>query len=573
MRIVLSALKCQKTLRFNILCVLILTLSSIGCGNKGGSMLLRDCKALSATMDQADHIMNDNPQLAYNLLDSIDCHSIWSRKEKARYALLYTEAQYKNYQPIESDSLIMTSVKYYSHSKNPELLFRSYYTLGCVYSLFECYNDAAVAFAQAEKLVDYETSDFRKGLLFSHMGKAYYDTYDYARAEPLFSKAIDYFSKTDNDYYMISSKGLAANCRSQQSDYLGAIRMYNEVIDWSRSNDNLELMNTYMTNKVSNYVYAEKLDSAGQVLDNIIAKFGLPDSDPDALYRISRYYIATGDIKNARKVLDMAWNNPPADSTNLLLAESLFYDKMGQKDSALIYYKQSMALNNAIARKMLEKPVISAQRDYYRAISEVEELEVRNKATMLIAAIIILILTVISYTFYNLNRKRKTNEQIRNYLYAIDELTARDTLSQTKIQILNSQVRYILRQQFLPSDYLFTRYYEQIDDARKAERLYKVVKTQIDDFTNSRNIDRLDTLINEAYGGLMDKLLSAHLNLQDKELLHIRFVLSGFSAKSIAAILNDSHQNINQRKKRLLEKIGRLDAGLLVELNAALSSK
>ena len=134
-------------------------------------------------------------------------------------------------------------------------------------------------------------------------------------------------------------------------------------------------------------------------------------------------------------------------------------------------------------------------------------------------------------------------------------------------------MRYILRQQFLPSDYLFTRYYEQIDDARKAERLYKVVKTQIDDFTNSRNIDRLDTLINEAYGGLMDKLLSAHLNLQDKELLHIRFVLSGFSAKSIAAILNDSHQNINQRKKRLLEKIGRLDAGLLVELNAALSSK
>ncbi|MBO4560404.1 MAG: hypothetical protein J5705_00355, partial [Bacteroidaceae bacterium] len=331
--------------------------------------------------------------------------------------------------------------------------------------------------------------------------------------------------------------------------------------------------NTYMINKVANYVYADNLDSAGQVLDSIIAKFGLPQSDPDALYQISRYYIAARDFKNARKVLNMAWVNPPADSTNLLLAESLLYEKMGKNDSAIICYRQSMTLNNAIARKMLEKPVISAQRDYYRAISELKELEVRNKATMLIAAIIILILTVVSYTFFNLNRKRKTNEQMRNYLYAIDELTARDTISQTRIQILNSQVRDILRQQFLPSDYLFTRYYEQIDDARKAERLYKVVKTQIDDFTNSRNIDRLDTLLNEAYGGLMDKLLSSHLKLQDKELLHIRFVLSGFSAKSIAAILNDSHQNINQRKKRLLEKIGRLDAGLLVELNTALNSK
>ena len=90
MRIVLSALKCQKTLRFNILCVLILTLSSIGCGNKGGSMLLRDCKALSATMDQADRLMNDNPAQAYSLLDSIDRRRLWSRGDKALFALLYT---------------------------------------------------------------------------------------------------------------------------------------------------------------------------------------------------------------------------------------------------------------------------------------------------------------------------------------------------------------------------------------------------------------------------------------------------------------------------------------------------
>jgi len=559
--------------RLSLALLLTLMLIFAGCDRLGNRILLSDCKALSATMDKADCLMNDAPAQAYSLLDSIDHHKIRSRRDNARYALLYTEAQYKNYQPIENDSLIMLSVKYYSHRKNPELLFRSFYTLGCVYSLFECYTDAAVAFAQAEKLVDYETSDFRKGLLYSHMGKAYYDTYDYVRAEPYFAKAIDYFRKSNNDYYMISSKGLAANCRSQQYDFIGAIRMYDEVIDWSRINDNLEMMNTYMTNKVANYVYADNLDSAGQVLDSIIIKFGLPQSDPDALYRISRYYIAAHDFKNARKVLDMAWVNPPADSTNLLLAESLLYETLGQKDSALIYYRQSMALNKAIALKMLEKPVISAQRDYYRTISELEELEVRNKATMLIAAIIILILTVVSYTFFNLNRKRKTNEQMRNYLYAIDELTARDTISQTKIQILNSQVRDMLRQQFLPSDYLFTRYYEQIDDARKAERLYKVVKTQIDDFTNSRNIGRLDTLLNEAYEGLMDKLLSTHLKLQDKELLQIRFVLSGFSAKSIAAILNDSHQNINQRKKRLLEKIGRIDAELLVELNAALSSK
>ena len=37
-------------------------------------------------------------------------------------------------------------------------------------------------------------------------------------------------------------------------------------------------------------------------------------------------------------------------------------------------------------------------------------------------------------------------------------------------------------------------------------------------------------------------------------------------------VKNDNIQNIGRRKKRLLEKIGRLDAGLLGELNAALNS-
>ena len=130
----------------------------------------------------------------------------------------------------------------------------------------------------------------------------------------------------------------------------------------------------------------------------------------------------------------------------------------------------------------------------------------------------------------------------------------------------------MLRQQFIPSDYLYTRYYEQLDDNKKAERLYRVVKSQIDDFTGSRNIGHMDALLNETFGGIMDKLSSSSLDLQEKELLLLRFVLAGFSAKSIAAILNDSHQNINQRKKRLLDKISRVDPDLMKELDLALNS-
>ena len=571
MRIVLSALKCQKTLRFNILCVLILTLCSIGCGNKGGSMLLRDCKALSATMDQADRLMNDNPAQAYSLLDSIDRRRLWSRGNKALFALLYTEAQYKNYQPIESDSLIMTSVKYYSHSKNPELLFRSYYTLGCVYTDMHCYPDAIVAFTQADMLNDYCTDQFRKGMLYLRMGDVFYDTYDYSRAETYYLKAVDYFGLTDRDYYVWCAKGMVADCKAQMGDYKGAIALCDLVNDWAMSVDSLSLLKTYMTYKMAFLVYDNNLADARQMYDTIKQKYGLPCDNPEFINLFARFYIETDQFDNARKILDKAWG-VSSDSANLYYAESLLHQKTGQPDSAMYYYRQSMNLNKQAVVKVLHQPVMGAQRDYYRTMTELEALKIRNHITIFVATFIIMLLIIVATVLLLINHKRKTKEQMRANIDAINELTARDSISKTRIQLLNLKVREMMRKQYAMPDYLYTRYYEQTDDNRKAEQLYKVVKKQIDDFTSTPNIARLDQMLKDTFGGLIEKLFSPRLGLQDKEQMLLRLVLTDISAKSMAAILNDTNQNINQRKKRLLEKIGRLDAGLLVELNAALNS-
>ena len=131
----------------------------------------------------------------------------------------------------------------------------------------------------------------------------------------------------------------------------------------------------------------------------------------------------------------------------------------------------------------------------------------------------------------------------------------------------------MLRQQFNSSDYLYTRYYEQIDDNKKAERMYRVVKNQLDGFTNHKNICRIDELLDEAFDGIMGKITSSGLDIKEKDLLLLRFVLAGFSAKSIAALLDDTHQNINQRKKRMLDKIQTQAPKLMEELRIALDYK
>ena len=131
----------------------------------------------------------------------------------------------------------------------------------------------------------------------------------------------------------------------------------------------------------------------------------------------------------------------------------------------------------------------------------------------------------------------------------------------------------MLRQQFNPSDYLYTRYYEQIDDNKKAERLYRVVRNQVEDFTNRKNIEHIDELLNETFDGIMSKVLSSGIDIKEKDLLLLRFALAGFSSKSIAALLGETHLNVNQRKKRLLDKIQIKDPKLMNELSIALNNK
>ena len=95
----------------------------------------------------------------------------------------------------------------------------------------------------------------------------------------------------------------------------------------------------------------------------------------------------------------------------------------------------------------------------------------------------------------------------------------------------------------------------------------------MEDFTNRKNIDHIDELLNETFDGIMDKVLSSGIDIKEKDLLMLRFVLAGFSSKSIAALLGDTHLNISQRKKRLLDRIQIKAPELMKDLSNILNIK
>lgn len=536
---------------------------------------VRDRKSIIALMDSVENNMDDDAPYADSLVKLIDPHSLKTKKLKARYALLYTAAEYKNYQPFTSDSLIMEAVNYYSKKRNIDYRFLSYYYLGCVYFELGRMKDASVAFAQAEWLVDRIDNDFWKGLLYIRLGEIFGESCDFSKSEDYFLRADECYERCKKEHYRLYALLNIGRSLYNKHRFSDADSVFRIVEQRSIALCDSTFINRSIYHRIEFFILIEEFDSARALFN----KYNIKEYESSDIFgylgMMALYYNHMKDYSRSELYLNKAEKcvHTVVDSIYWYYYNYRISREKNEIEDALMYYSKYTILQLRDVRNNLNQPYIGAQYDHYRAVAEIESVKARNKITILVASIIIIILIVFSVTVYSRNKRREFENQIRDYISTINELTTQISINQDKIGNLNAKVREMLRQQFNSSDYLYTRYYEQIEDSKKAERLYRVVKNQLDGFTTPKNINHIDELLDEAFDGIMTKLTSSGLEIKEKDMLLLRFALAGFSAKSIAALLDETHQNINQRKKRVLDKIQNNAPVLMEDLRIALDSK
>ena len=72
-----------------------------------------DPKSVTDTLHRAEALMNEYPDSAWTLLNTISPDEMEQNRNRTLYALLYTQAQDKTYRDETDDSLISVAVDYY----------------------------------------------------------------------------------------------------------------------------------------------------------------------------------------------------------------------------------------------------------------------------------------------------------------------------------------------------------------------------------------------------------------------------------------------------------------------------
>lgn len=546
--------------------------------------------AAVALMDRAELVMNENPEQAYGLMSDIDPHSISGRAIQARYALLYTEAQYKNYINETSDSLIMIAVRYYSNHNNTFYRFLSYYYLGCIYSNSKQYVDAILALTQAERLANEIPDGYYTGLLYSQIGNVFFDSFDYQRAKDYYNKAKYNYDSANKELHKIHAIVDIGRCDLELQEYDSAIAVFKEIKVWADANDDdyLSLL-SWQNLSMCLLMDTDKVYTTNDIHSLLLQINDTDNNDPYTLRLLARYFLKTKDYVQSQSYVQsvLSQAHTVSDTIDVLFLKSQIYKELGNQDSAFYYYQQSIACQNSTLKQLLRQPVLGVQKDYYQTISEVESLKADKQKTELIIIILLLLIVITASALGYTIIKRRNDKRNRDYLLVIDELSAKDSMNVVEIENLNSmisklsnindcqnteiirqnnRVHDLFLQQFAPTNYVLTRYYDHISDSRVADRLYKIVKEQMDIIISPKNIVKLDSQLNEIYNDIMSRISVPSVHLSEKDIMTIRLLLAGLSVKSIGTLLDCSIHSIYKTKDRTMAKLKKESYSLYEEL-------
>lgn len=170
----------MKAKRSNIQLIVGLTLLCLVCSCRPDSKN-------AALLSQADSLMQTHPDSALTLLHAIEHPTRMNSADRAEYALLFTQANHKNYVVQTSDSLIQVAVDYYADGDDKEREAKAYYYLGCVQEEMNDQVAAVEAYLKALEVKPKESGDVELlTMIYERLGSCY-------KRQGFYDKAMDMF--------------------------------------------------------------------------------------------------------------------------------------------------------------------------------------------------------------------------------------------------------------------------------------------------------------------------------------------------------------------------------------------
>ena len=390
----------------NILSILLLLLAFTACS---------DQKAATDVLNRAETLMNEHPDSALNLLRTLTFDDFQKEKNRARYALLHSQALDKNYIDVTSDSLISVAVDYYKDKDDVRSKFLSYYYMGRVHANGERYLQATSCLMEAEQLAGEVGDDYLLGLLYSEMGRIYRLYYDYPKSLEAYQKAAECYERAGKirhrNYMWLNQSDV---CRNMEQ-YEDSERFLRLALEAAKKEDDMFLVESCLGSLVIQSVEQGQMATAKKFYSELMVLAGENGGTAYFMGQLSKMYLSEKDYLRARQSIEKGWKRAESriDSVGLYFSSAELLKSLGEEKAAYDELIKGVSLQNDEAHQALQQPVLTAQRDYLSEKLEFEayKLRIRKFINLLSILFLLLLLGASVYVFVRLFKKHKKESQ------------------------------------------------------------------------------------------------------------------------------------------------------------------
>ena len=559
--------------RLILLSFVILAVSS--CGND---------HHIYRTLKDVGTYISDSPDSAYNVLSGIDKKRISRYRTLAKYSLLMSIALDKKYIDVTEDTLIRPAVLWYERHGSDKDRMLAYYYHGRVYQNAEDYNQAIIAFSNAEKYAKTCEDDFYLGMIYRGMTRIYNAAYNHAEEIRYSQLAYEYFLKIDNPSYAQYAMLDIALAYHNSRDFNKCITISEDICKIAIENNNTNLLSGALRAKMSALINKKNPDSrkAADIFFYMLDSLDYQPSIKDYGLLANAYSLSNRNAEAmniVKELKDQVRNEDKISSSLIYNIEYKVAKNVGEYKKALTLFENVTFIQDSILSKTLSQSVINTQKDYFKRQAEydAERLHMKNTIILLIVIASAITLASISYFWY---RKVKDKErekeletsrlidrisEVRNELISlqrekdeqISSLTrALESENQEAMSGFREQIYSLYQTRFRFFDNICRQYYSFGMTAAKQRQIFKVVEENIVEVSDDKEIMALEEIVDAFRGGVMKKLRAEFPRFKEEDFKVMCYWYAGFSPTAMCVFMKvDDINDIYKRKSRLKARI------------------
>ena len=362
------------------------------------------------TIRQAEMLMQEQPDSALRMLQTIDRHSL--RGEPiARYALIYSIAQDKSGLDVTNDSLLRIAHEYYSQHPDDSLYARSQYYMG-KYLHLTAQTDSAYTCLLKAKTTSEEEKDYYTAYLATDRMRRIAEVSDTALCLALSKEAYELYRKHGainpvNEAYLLNGIG---DTYSRRGDGDSAIHYYNRALAKGKSVGDSIAISSVLQNISRHYCYYKQYRTALDYAYQALNYAGYIDKSLATL--LAECYLENSEYDKAQQYLNALSSSSSKESKLVRLSlQHRLNVKTGNANAAQEYFDSAC---NVAADMYLDTQNEKLELHEKNRLKELEQqrAESREKIFALCFCFSVVLLVLIVWLFLKYHRAKKVEKEL-----------------------------------------------------------------------------------------------------------------------------------------------------------------